>query len=99
MERKRNDYSDDVQLAYVLWPDYWTRGYATEAGRAVLQYAFEHIGGLDRVVAFARAGHQRSIRVLEKLGFIPDGQVIDWAKKLCLFYDLPVERWDQAHMH
>jgi RimJ/RimL family protein N-acetyltransferase len=60
--------SDDVSLAYELCPFYWNRGFATEAARPILAYAFETLE-LDRLVAFTHLGNVRSARVLEKLGF------------------------------
>lgn len=48
-------------------PHLWGRGYAKEAARAVLRYAFDTLG-LVRVVADVDAPNQASIRVLEALG-------------------------------
>ena len=42
-------------------------GYATEAGRAVLQHAFDDLA-LDQVYAFIEEGASASQRVAEKLG-------------------------------
>lgn len=60
--------SDDISLGYQLAPCYWNRGFATEAARAILAYAFDTLE-LDRVVAFTRTANIRSARVLKKLGF------------------------------
>jgi ribosomal-protein-alanine N-acetyltransferase len=46
----------------------WGYGYATEAAAASVSYGFED-RGLGRITAEVEAGNQRSIRVLEKLGF------------------------------
>lgn len=62
------------ELGYWFTPDAWGRGYATEAGRAVVQIA-RHALGLRRL----RSGHfldnPASGRVLEKLGFRATGTV------------------------
>jgi RimJ/RimL family protein N-acetyltransferase len=54
-------------IGYELHPDYWGRGYATEAARAVLRFGFEQ-AGLHRVWAECVADNVGSQRVLEKLG-------------------------------
>ena len=96
-EPKREDLSDDVQISYQLSPDNWGRGYATEAARAVLEYAFQETR-LDRVVAYARPENVRSIRIIEKLGFLPDGHCTDGVRNVCPFYFLPRERWRQMEI-
>ncbi|WEK01884.1 MAG: GNAT family N-acetyltransferase [Candidatus Sphingomonas phytovorans] len=66
---------DAYELGYWLTPSAWGRGYATEAGRAVLQMAHHALG-----VKHVRAGHfvdnPASGRVLTKLGFRPTGAVV-----------------------
>ena len=64
-ERKRADLSDDIQLAYELWPAAWGCGYATEAAHAVLKHAFETLKFLDRVVAYTRPENVRSVEFLK----------------------------------
>lgn len=60
------------QLGYWLAPEAWGRGYATEAGRAVLDIA-RHALGLRRVEAHRYHDNAASGRVLEKLGFAEVG--------------------------
>jgi [ribosomal protein S5]-alanine N-acetyltransferase len=96
-ERKRDDLSDDVQLSYQLSPGHWGRGYATEAARAVLEYTFQETR-LDRVVAYAHPENVRSVRVIEKLGFLPDGHCTDGVRNVCSFYFLPRQRWRQMQI-
>jgi RimJ/RimL family protein N-acetyltransferase len=54
-------------IGYELNPEYWGRGYATEAARAMLRYGFEHLE-LHRIWAELNADNAGSARVLEKLG-------------------------------
>lgn len=61
---------DDVAVTEVSWMiarPHWRRGFATEAGRCALDYAFERLRR-DRVVAFVRPENRSSVRVAEKLG-------------------------------
>ena len=62
------------ELGYWLTPDAWGRGYATEAGRAVLAIA-RHALGLKRVHAGHFVDNPASGRVLQKLGFRATGVV------------------------
>ena len=59
-------------LGYVLGENYWGQGYATEACREVLRYAFEDIG--CEVVSVSHFPfNQKSRRVIKKLGFTMEG--------------------------
>ncbi len=57
----------DVELTYTFARAAWGRGYATEAARAVLRWAFAGLL-LPRVEAVADPANDASLRVLEKLG-------------------------------
>jgi ribosomal-protein-alanine N-acetyltransferase len=58
----------EVELGYLFAREYWGKGFATEAARACLKYGFEKIG-FEKVIAVTDAGHERSQRILEKIGF------------------------------
>ena len=53
------------------------RGYATEAGAAVIDYAFAVLG-LHRIEAGYQPSNERSARVLRKLGFTVEGYARDY---------------------
>ncbi|MCA1701094.1 MAG: GNAT family N-acetyltransferase, partial [Actinobacteria bacterium] len=74
----------DIALGYALGVDFWGRGYATEAARAVLDEAFGALA-MSRVVAITRATNFRSRRVLGKLGFIPRGLRHVWGAEQLYF--------------
>jgi ribosomal-protein-alanine N-acetyltransferase len=59
-----------VELLYGLLPQYWRRGRATEASKAVLRYAFCELG-LPRVFADADRGNVESFGVMVRLGMTP----------------------------
>lgn len=63
----------DLQLGYWLTPSAWGRGYATEAGRAVIDMA-RHALPLRRLAAWHFADNPASGAVLRKLGFHRTGQ-------------------------
>ena len=55
-------------VGYWLGVKYWSKGYATEATRAVIDYAFTELGH-DSLSAGARVTNPASRRILEKCGF------------------------------
>lgn len=61
-----------ASLGYCLEEAAWGRGYATEAARAVLGWAFGALD-LNRVQAETDTRNLASARVLEKLGFVHEG--------------------------
>lgn len=61
-----------ASMGYCLDPAAWGQGYATEAGRAVLRWAYDTLD-LNRVQAETDTRDVASARVLEKLGFLREG--------------------------
>ena len=57
----------EVGLFWALFPAHWGRGYATEAARAMVSYAFEELD-LARIVATTEHSNLRSIAVMRRLG-------------------------------
>ena len=55
-----------VEMGYAYLPDYYNRGYATEAFRGTIQYLFSQ--GFETVLAGAFAENPASLRVMEKCG-------------------------------
>jgi RimJ/RimL family protein N-acetyltransferase len=62
----------EIELAYHVVPSRGGRGYATEAGAALLEAAWRETD-LDHVVAIAFPENRASIRVMEKLGMTHEG--------------------------
>jgi RimJ/RimL family protein N-acetyltransferase len=71
LTRWNPDYRS-ASLGYCLDGTAWGRGYATEAARAVLQWAFDTLD-LNRVQAETDTRNLASARVLGKLGFVREG--------------------------
>jgi RimJ/RimL family protein N-acetyltransferase len=51
----------------VIRRSHWNRGYATEASREAIAFAFGEVGA-DHVISLIQANNARSIRVAEKIG-------------------------------
>jgi ribosomal-protein-alanine N-acetyltransferase len=61
-----------ASLGYCYNAASWGHGYATEAARALLEWAFDMMD-LNRIQAEADTRNAASARVLEKLGFVREG--------------------------
>jgi RimJ/RimL family protein N-acetyltransferase len=68
------DRDGESELGYWIVPSHWGRGYATEAGRAVVAAARDSLR-IDRLVSGHFTDNPASGRVLRKLGFSPTGVV------------------------
>ncbi|MBX7494596.1 GNAT family N-acetyltransferase [Qipengyuania sp. 6B39] len=59
----------DHEIGWLVREDRWRRGYAAEAMRAVLDWAFTRIGA-PHVVALTSEANEGSWRLMEKLGMV-----------------------------
>jgi [ribosomal protein S5]-alanine N-acetyltransferase len=64
-------------IGYDLLPQYWNKGFMTEALRAIIAFGFEQLG-VNRIEAEVMPGNLSSEKVLEKLGFVKEGLLRDW---------------------
>jgi ribosomal-protein-alanine N-acetyltransferase len=64
-------FEDDaqVELLYGILPEYWGKGYVTEAAVEVLRYGFANCG-IERVIAATDTPNQASVRVMQRLGMV-----------------------------
>lgn len=62
-------FAPAVEIAWRLHKDYWGQGYATEAARAALNFAFTELS-LDEVVSFTAVINQRSQLIMERIGMM-----------------------------
>lgn len=62
-------FTPAVEIGWRLRSEYWNKGYATEAAKAVLDYAFYTLN-LDRIVSFTSKINKPSIRIMEKIGLV-----------------------------
>jgi ribosomal-protein-alanine N-acetyltransferase len=62
------------EIGYGLHPDYWGRGLAREAIRAVTKHVFEGWPDFPAITAEVDPGNESSIRLLNGLGFVETGR-------------------------
>ena len=86
-----NSWNPDFRsasLGYCYGKAAWGQGYATEAARALLQWAFDTLD-LNRVQAEADTRNLGSVRVLEKLGFVREGTL----REVCIVDGVVSDSW------
>lgn len=76
-----------AELSFWIGRPYWGRGYASEAGLAVVRYAFVALG-LNRVYAFHMVRNPASGQVLAKLGMRQEGLLRQKVRKWGRFEDV-----------
>jgi [ribosomal protein S5]-alanine N-acetyltransferase len=67
--------NEEAELAYKTHRPYWRQGYAIEAARACLTYAFDVLGR-KRAVTRIRPENTPSMNLAVKLGFKPEGRTV-----------------------
>lgn len=66
---------DTWELGYVFNRSYQGQGFAYESGKALLDYAFEHLGA-RRIVAMCNPDNHRSWKLMERLSMRREGLLI-----------------------
>ena len=64
-----------TNVGYILTPEHWSNGYATEALTAVVEHLFGL--GIRGAHAYVMPGNTASVRVLERAGFEAAGMLLD----------------------
>lgn len=73
MDLFRKDLESPLEIGYWIAEPFWGKGYACEAGDAVMKATSDVLGPLT-FKAGVFSDNPGSIRVLEKLGFVPTGE-------------------------
>tara|TARA_R110000744_G_scaffold180013_1_gene299008 strand:- start:55 stop:369 length:315 start_codon:yes stop_codon:yes gene_type:complete len=63
-----------AEVWYKIHSDYWKKGYATEALKAILDFGFDTLK-LHRIEAGCAVENIGSIKVLEKSGMVREGRL------------------------
>ena len=85
-----------IQFGYILSPQQWGMGYATEACRTVLA-AVRTLPGIYRISTFVDVENMASVRVLQKAGLVQEARLEKWFRfvnqggqpKDCLLFKIP----------
>ena len=76
-----------AEIGYDLAQSYWRQGYMSEALRAMLAYGFERLQ-LNRIEALVMPGNEASAVLLQRLGFVEEGLLREFAFFKGQYYDL-----------
>jgi len=77
----KREFLGAPDVGFALLPAYVGQGYAFEAAHALMGYATSELG-IERLYAIVKPGNDRSVRLLERLGFRHEGlrQVLQGAE-------------------
>ena len=81
----------EVEIGYALMPEHWGRGLASELARECVRVGFDVLGA-PALVAFTLPTNAASRRIVERLGFACERDVI-WAGMPHVLYRLGVAEW------
>ena len=90
-----------IEVGYFIVKGKTRKGFATEAARATVRFAFDHLG-VVRVELQCTADNVGSIRVAEKCGFVYEGRFREWHRKKTgslvdvLWYGMLLSDWQDA---
>ena len=92
------DYSNKIgEIGYIINPDFWGMGYATEAAKLVIEFSFKNFN-LHRIYATCDPRNVASSKVLEKIGMTKEGRMREdlllkdgWRDSL--LYSILVHEW------
>jgi RimJ/RimL family protein N-acetyltransferase len=70
------DGKEEVEVAYAISRDFWGQGLGTEAGQAIVRYAFEKLK-ISRLVCMIEPENQASIKVARNIGMTFEKEMED----------------------
>lgn len=85
----------EIEIGYLFKPSAWGRGYATEACRRLLKFAFED-SPLEEVVAVTDPDNTASQNVLRKSGLTEEGPRRAYAS-LCPGFRMTRRQWQEQN--
>lgn len=84
IQNRKIQGKEEIELGYLLSKDYWGSGFASESGKAVINYAF-HTLQIQRIVAVIEPENYRSVKVAERIGMSKENTVIINNKEYLLY--------------
>jgi len=87
-----NGFKNVYELGYRFLPEFWGKGYATEAAKASLDLGFNQLNA-DNIYAYADVENQSSNHILTKIGFENKGSFLD-KDDLCNWFELKKSNYE-----
>ncbi len=96
----RTSVGSVANLGYFILPEFWSRGYTTEAARTVLDYAFSE-GCVVKMETGCIRDNGASEAVMKKLGMVKEADYtmhvwLDGKLRDRVEYGLTIEQWQRA---
>ncbi|MGK0389825.1 MAG: ribosomal-protein-alanine N-acetyltransferase [Maribacter sp.] len=81
-----------AEIGYALISKYWGKGYAIEAIKSILHYGFRELDivKLNKIMAMIDPRNEKSIQLVEKLGFQHEGTLKEHVLEKGVFVDMAV---------
>ncbi len=70
----RNFTNRQGEIGYIIHPDYWAKGYATEVSKLLIEFGFSTLN-LHRIFATCDPRNLGSAKVFEKIGMTKEGKI------------------------
>lgn len=70
---KKNDNGGIVEIGYFIKPNYWGCGYATEMGKAIIEFLFKNYN-IHKIIASCNANNHSSEHIMKKIGMEFEGR-------------------------
>jgi RimJ/RimL family protein N-acetyltransferase/precorrin-6B methylase 2 len=90
---KEVDGRSEIELTYVLARAAWGKGLATEAAKALRDYAFQSLQ-CSRLIALIEPGNQASERVAQKIGMRFERETFRPGGAIRLIYAIELQTWN-----
>jgi len=87
--------TEEINLGYRLARKFWNQGFATEAVKGVIDYAFNQ-KNFESVIVIIESEHGASVRVAEKAGFDHHTKLEFHGRTVCL-YRMTCQDWSISH--
>ncbi len=96
LQNRTIDGQEELELCYLIARDYQNQGYATEAGRRIIDFAIEELEA-PRLVAVIAKGNDASCRVAQKLGMSYEKEV-SYQGFDCYLYSLDLKEENKKRL-
>jgi len=103
----KKEIGNELEILFAVADPYQNAGYATEAAKALIWWAFEQVGQ-DVLAAIVKPANKASRRVIDKLGFVYcDTRILPYDGEDCTFDyfrlhhtdTLPGPEWDARELY
>jgi RimJ/RimL family protein N-acetyltransferase len=82
----QRDYLSEPDLGFAFLPEFEGKGLAYVANQKFLKWYFELEKSINQLAAIVQSNNERSIRLLERLGFMHNRRILEQKENLELYY-------------